>query len=330
MKFAKVFVPLFLLAGAAAATAQNGYSQVSASAGSVAAWGGSGAWAGLKGSASRATIALAYNNSNVTSPNAFKFATGPSGIVSGKALSGYSASSAAGFVAITGASKVDTSVSGPDYFTLDWTSELYSQGGPANSGTFDPFDVRYGDVSGIAGSGGGLVDLYFQSSLRKSGAGGTTFLVAGSGVIADYGYSLYITDASNVRTDILSLNFSTAGGLAVDFNAASGIDLFLLGANAEDPSATPGDRIAAGTAISTQSGASALLSPFFRTDGRLLQDLNFGLRRQVSVQPGGNPNDPLFSWHVDTKNDINPVPEPASMAALGLGALGLLRRRKAA
>ncbi len=324
-------VALALALGSASSEGQA-FSQASATAGSVAAQ-GAGGWTGLSGSASRATIGYGVGGQSIAPPNPLKFATTADG-VQGKDLPGFSAPLPGGFASSQGASTV-TNANGdaPAYYNAGWTSNQFSDGtgaGGTDSGTFDPYDVRRSDVSGLVGANGGPLSLYFQSALGKGGNGGGTFLRGTARTVASYSYSLFFTDANEAATGILTLGFSSATGLSIAFNPNSGVDLFLLSAaNATDPAASPDARIARGTLV-TAPKASDILVPLFNPDGSLSADIAFGVRRRLNYAPGGLPTDRLVTWHTDTSNRTTPVPEPATLAALTLGTTALLRRRRRA
>lgn len=332
MKSVNVLASFALLAATALGSAQ-GFSQATASSGSVAGKGGAGDWAGLAGSAASATIGYGLNGSGTAPPNALKFASGPSG-PQGQNLPGFEGQFPGGFASSQGASTVSGPGAGsgaPNYYSAGWSANMFTDGtgtGTNESGTFDPYDIRYGDVSPLAGPGGGPVDLYFQSGLGRNGTGGGTFLSASANTVAAYGYQLFLTEATGERRDILKLDFSTATGLAIDFNENSGLELFLLGVGANDPSVDPDDRIAAGVPITSDALATGVISPIFNANGSLTQELVFGVRRRIVVASGGAPDDLLFRWHTDTTNRVATVPEPATFAVLALGATALLRRRR--
>ncbi|GEM_PF-6272679 len=321
MKFTSFVASLALLLAATLASAQTSV-EVSASGGSVAARGSSGGWAGLEGSASRATINFSATGAN--SSTQFKFATTPAGVQGttyqyGAEVGGGAAFSSGGSTVTSGAI---------DYYKANWTANLssFSLQSP-RSGTFDPYDVTYGDVIGATGPQGGSAQLYFQSSLSNA-----FFSQSDPTLDAAYTYSLSVTDAFDNPTSVLSLSFSTATGLDIDFNENSGIQLFLLGANADDPTLDPTALTNSGTRIRTQADANGL-ARFFGADGNPTQSLSFGLLRTVEVASGGNPDDRLFAWHADTTLGIDPAAPastvPGPMAALPFALLALRRRRRA-
>lgn len=77
---------------------------------------------------------------------------------------------------------------------------------------------------------------------------------------------------------------------------------------------------------------SSDLAPYFDANGVPTKDLYFGFVRHFVLPHGGAAGDSLFEWHTDTniRSSVSPqaVPEPAPLAALGLGAFALLRRRR--
>jgi hypothetical protein len=58
-----------------------------------------------------------------------------------------------------------------------------------------------------------------------------------------------------------------------------------------------------------------------------LINTSFRATNYVVVGTEGGPVGPWYTG-IDGPGTVNPVPEPASMIALGLGAVALLRRRK--
>lgn len=334
MKHVSTLAALALLAAASIGHAQIAFSSVSGTAGSVAARSTTGGtWSGITGSAATATITYTVNSTTVTGP-ARKFATSSTGAPEGQSLPSYNTEFPGGGALISGESRVTGPIgTAPTYYTASWSGRLAGNGtdfGTNDSGTFDPWDVRYGDLSPLVGAAGGSTDVYFQSGLDAVGPDGSTFLEAEAGYVASYGYELYTTEANGARLNLLSLSFSSATGLSVDLNEASGLEVYLLGANAEDPSADPDARLAAGTLLTNDVTTFLQVLPSFDETGRLLEDVNFGVRRRVAVLPGGAPDDLLFTWHTDTTNTVSSVPEPATFAALGLGLAAFARRRRRA
>ena len=317
-----------LFGGVGLASAQA-FSQVAGSAGSVAGRGDAADWTGLMGSASRATIGYAANGQSINPPDPTKFATTSSG-VQGKDLPGFSASYPGGYASSQGASTVANGAGGggaPTYYSASWTANQYSDGstgGSNDSGTFDPYDIRYGDVSGLASGGSGPLQLYFQSGIRA----GSTTLRPSANTAAAYGYSLFLTEADGRRLSLIDLGFSSKTGLNLAFTQQAGIEVYLLGANANDTGVDPDRRLAAGQLLTDPRTASALIGQKFRNDGSLVGDLLFGVRRTFQLAPGGSANDRLFTWHTDTSNRVTTVPEPASLGGLAVGALALLRRHR--
>ena len=337
-------VALLLVCGADARQSITTFANVAAQGGSVAGRTGSAPYQAMPTVAGNATITLvnrAFDRgegggggpSSITAQFA-KFA-GPVGDPAPTAYSG-SESSGFGTSNTQGESLVSRSTNAPTYYTAGWGTSTTAPDSPSTptsavGGTYDPWTVTYDSVAALPGvTAGSTVDLYYQSTLFAFDATyGSTAVGAGPQGFANYLFQTYAENGSNTPL-LLELGFDTEDGLAAQLFTTSEFDVYLLGANALDPNATPDDRTAGGTLLSG-GDLTRLFAPLFGANGTPTQNLSFGFVRHVVVPPSDGSPFP-FRWHTLTiaTAQADPVPEPASLAALGVGTLALLRRRKRA
>lgn len=317
----RVCASFSVLALGACAVAQSSVS-VSASGGSVAASAG-GAYAGLRGTAGTATIQYGTNPNNSQA----KFADNGA---SGQALSGR-ATNGGTTTQTTGQSTVAGTPGGTTFYSASWTSTATNPNGPSatGSGTYDPWHVTRGDLfdAGVYETAGEK-SLYYQASLR----GGAFNVPAG-------GQGAYTFSAGESGKTFLDLTVSNDRAPSFSFRTAAGFSVYLL-----DPKFVYGaeesidDRVGHGTLL-TAAGGSATIQSFL---DRYLQrtasggytgslggyDLTLAIVHTVTL-PAYRPEDravPVAEWNTDT---LNTTPEPGPFAALALGALALVRRRRA-
>lgn len=334
MNIQKCFLSLTALVASSLAVAQtSSFSQtsVSASSGSVSGRSsGGGGYVGMAGTAGRATIDFTFDTGDggvgpasiIGGGHEDKFAPGPAGRV----FDGVVGETPDASVVTSGQSSVTSAGPGaPTYYDAQWqstTTRSSSVAGSTDSGTYDPWNVTYGDVMGLGVPPGGNADLYYQASLNA----GTGFSLGTTGS-GSYAFLLYISSGAGV-TPILDLEVSSDGSRTVSFGTDPQLELYLLGSNASDPFASPDARIGQGLLL-TPTNSNAL-DAYFGLDGTVLHDLNFGVRyHDFALPTSGADDDVLFSWHTDTfaQTRIASVPGPAPVFAFALGALDRLRRR---
>ena len=111
---------------------------------------------------------------------------------------------------------------------------------------------------------------------------------------------------------------------AIDLSGTTGFRLDFLSNDIADGAAIQ-VRDANGNDSFFSGNVAASLSPFSSTLSFISGNANLAQTKRVFLVLGGN-----FRGEDLSLDQIQSVPEPASMAALGLGALGLLRRRRKA
>ena len=234
-----------------------------------------------------------------------------------------------------GSSMVSTSGSAPTYYTAGWGTSATSPADPnarvsSIGGTYDPWTVTYDSVAAISGAvPGSTVDLYYQSTLFAfDPTYGSTAVGAGTNGFASYVFQSFAESDSDFPL-LLQIDFDTENGLSALLSASSDFDVYLLGENAENPDASPDDRIA-GRRKLTEDGFADAIRGLFLPDGTPTQNLSFGFVRHIVVPSSAD--DPFlpFRWHTETVANSQAVPEPSALAAFGIGALALSRRRRRA
>lgn len=228
-----------------------------------------------------------------------------------------------------------SAVASPLDYTLDAsgdTSYVAEAKPQATNVTLDQ-SVRAGDLAALGVAPGGTADVYAQLTLRAgSGFGPGT----DENGLYEMGISAYrpLPNGQNAGSSYAWLSQSPTQvqyKQLLDLHADS-TEIYLLGANANDPSADPEARWTAPDAvrIDTLSGlqASSLIASRFDGGYNLTSDITIGLRfRSLTLPFGASPNDDLLSVY-QTLGGGHPAPEPAPLLALGLGAAVLCRRRR--
>ncbi|RYG23309.1 PEP-CTERM sorting domain-containing protein [bacterium] len=319
----------------ASSLALAGNTAVSASAGSVAGidttTSGSSTWSGLKGPAQTALmnyeVRLAGGSTSNTSE--FKFINN-SGVFGAHIFNGVHKSDAFSSVNVSGASTITTSGTAPTYYQASWTSTTHVDPlapGGAFSGTYDPWQVRYKDISALGTPDLGTADLYYQTSLLGGFSSPSGFDL-NPGQIGSYEFSVSLTTATGI-INFFDIDVNSDETVDVEFTNNPNFEVYLLGSNANDENLTPTQRTSDRQLITSAGDIETALLDVLNPDGSLASNLTFGIiYRGFVLPPTNNPDEVLFSWNTDTRVNTEAVPEPASMAALGLGVLAVLRRRR--
>ena len=322
-----------------AAHALGGTTTVQASGGSVAGINtsngpGTGTWNGLQQTAYNA--AIDYMN-QPGGPSSFKLrqgdpATGTGGTGTPVNNNGFynSQTTSAGTTTTQGKGTVTDGTNGaPTYYDATWqtTTSSSSSSVSIGSGTYDPWSVYARDVLALGTTKGQTADLYYQATLF----GGPRSLT---------GFNLAPSETSKYTFDIGNTNVNGAGLLSIDvfsdntfaarLNRQDNFEIYLLDPNfANASSITPYQRTSAAynaVRITDSSQLTGILNGFRLQNGAFNRNLDFGIIYRGFVLTTDNPDQVIFQWTTD--NTTQAVPEPASLAALGLGALALLRRRR--
>lgn len=299
--------------------------------------GGSDAWKAV--GPRDTTYSLYVRNSYQTGT---EFPVNLSGIY-GKVLGPVSSNDEHGVLQAAGVSHV-TQAAAPDDFSADFSlsGQYASDNDPASAFASQTCSVTKGDFEKEGMLGGSSVDLYTQVTLRKgTGYGADTDARGRFDLTATFsGYNVN-GGAPNVQVDIASMSAPISSdafdpqfsGTVYPYGQkpdGAGIEVYLLGANAEVAGATPEDRLSAAdaTRIDTLSylGLDDLIASDLSSDGTLLKDISIGFRyRNLKITTFDNPEYPVFSSNISLLAG-QPVPEPVSCLALSLGAVAVLRR----
>lgn len=214
----------------------------------------------------------------------------------------------------------------PTYYGADfsgWLSNEVEDPTPSVSAN-QLLDLRADDLAALGLPSGGAADVYTQFSLRK----GSSMPVGGP-----WSSMTQATVAASVSLSSEYEYFqATLGNPAPDYGFGPGIEIYLLGSNADDPDATPEERMMAADAIRYDTldieSQKSLLYSFRDGKGGLIRDITFGVRLPSIVAPSYPTNYPPLEF-AEQVYAIKGVPEPTPCLGLGLGALVLLRRHKA-
>ena len=327
-------------AAAACAALAGGSTTVQASGGSVAGVpSGSNSWSGLTQTAFNATIQYGQ-----TGGSDFKLRTGDPSTQSGQqgtpTATGFSGTSPDGTTQTSGSGTVaqGNNPNAPAYYDATWqsTSTASSSGVSFGSGTYDPWGVYARDIQGLGVALGGTADLYYQATLY-GGRGSLTSFSLVPGQTSLYNFIVGNTDAGG--TPLVNLNVFSNNTFTAQINLQPKFEVYLLDPIAAgDPNLSPFQRVAANGSIRLQNnpttGVTAtqqltgLLNGYGLQNGKFNRNLDFGILYRGFVLNTSNPNQQVFQWTTD--NQVQSTPEPATMAALGLGALAVLRRRRRA
>ena len=320
----KRLLPLSLLLGLGAlASAQNGSVTVVADGGYVAAKNSnSGSWSGLQGTAGTSMIQY---GTGPGSTSQLKFSN------SGASAASFGNTSTNGptTTQTDGRSTVADGQGNPTTtYSAEWNSTSSAPGTEpvvAGTGTYDPWTVTYGDIrqAGVY-SDLGTTSFYYQSSLIDG------LFDLRPGQSGAYNYVLGVAGRRFV-----DLTVHSGGNVDLAFrNDSPDFSIYLLNPKlVYGPEETIDYRIANGTLLTNANGASTIdgfLNRYLGRDGSLAYRLSFAVVYSGVQLPAYDPSKDdttVVEWNTDT---LNPVPEPSSFAALGLGALALLRRRKRA
>ena len=301
--------------------AQNGSVTVTADGGYVAAKNSSsGDWSGLQGTAGTATIQYGKGANSTTQ---LKFAN------SGASTASFGNTSTNGGTTTqtSGHSNISNGQGNPTTsYSAEWNSTSSAPGTQpivAGTGTYDPWTVTYGDIhqAGVY-SDLGTESFYYQSSLIDG------LFDLRPGQSGAYNYVLGVAGYKFV-----DLTVHSAGNVDLAFkNDTSDFAIYLLNPKlVYGPEETIDYRIANGTLLTRANGASTIgdfLSRYLDPDGSLDYRLTFAIVYSGVKLPAYDPSKDgtvVVEWNTDT---ASPVPEPGTFAALGLGALALLRRKR--
>ena len=319
-----------VLAAAAVASHAGGTTTVQASGGSVSGvMSGAAGWNGLTQTAYNATIQ--YGASGASN---FKLRQGDPSTQTGQQgapdnNNGFSGVSPDGKTQTSGNGTVTqgTNSDAPTYYDATWqsTSSAGTSGVSFGSGTYDPWEVYARDL--MAFGSGATLDLYYQATLY-GGRGSLTSFSLVPGQTSMYDFVVGNTDVGG--TPLVNLNVYSDNTFQATVNPQQNFDIYLLNPTAAaDPNLTPYQRVSANGSVLLTSSAqfTSLLSGYGLNNGKFNRNLDFGvLYRNYVLPAGAKPGDTVFDW--TTNNKVESTPEPATMAALGLGALAVLRRRR--
>ncbi|MFK7790852.1 MAG: PEP-CTERM sorting domain-containing protein [Phycisphaeraceae bacterium] len=186
--------------------------------------------------------------------------------------------------------------------TLGWTART-------NSSTPADFDTAGGSLNGTVATGNDPILDYLDGLTKASTANWTTLIlrVRETGEIVEAGSSTTVIDA---------------GPTAVPYNAVGTLAILNEGI-----SPTTGV-LAASSIVDSGSGFFTVtydISGFTAdTIDKIRVDPIGGAASNSNSQTSGN----IFEVDFITVNDDSPIPEPSSLALLGLGGLAMMRRRR--
>ena len=219
------------------------------------------------------------------------------------------------------ATLVSSSAFGQTYW---YNGDPDARNGGNISGT-DGFDSRIYDDFNVGGAGlnmNGFFEHIVSTIPQSSLAGGTFSWEIRSGVSSGNGGTLLFSGNSSVSVSTDGFNnFSRTGYLVtvsgLNVNLAPGT--YWLGGKLAATAGSGNDIY-----LQTTSGTNAVGSPAGNNDNSFWDSTSFGFAFAPTSQVFGSGN-----WDMSMGVTGSPVPEPASMAVLGIGALAAIRRRRA-
>ena len=205
----------------------------------------------------------------------------------------------------------------------------------ASNSSFDIFQVGGTATNGIKRiAEGGNTAPQIQLAADAGSAVAAYGRVGNAPITTGGGYSiLFDTDETHGIFSFAAMLGHTNDGWIGESASSANLQLFTNGnANKLDWIVTGRKAWDAGTEKNTQSSADL---GFLGGSGNPAEDAadgpNFGkIRTHGGVIDGLNQSAQMETWHLDSQIahiTVEPVPEPASMVALGIGALALLRRK---
>lgn len=219
-----------------------------------------------------------------------------------------------------GASMAASAAQISDSFTIDYSRTDW-ENGTLKFGTLDRFNGSLGTLTGVTIQYDASLDSTVKlANLSRSSTASITGLVSGAFVVSDLG-GMFPNITGTLSNSVVASNLAINPGFTADddaiFNSTSGrIFSHVTATNSFSQSSTNS------TLLGYLTGTQALDFSITATDKSKTTGPN-NIRGVYETLAAG-------TGTITYTYTAAPVPEPASMAALGLGAVGLLRRKRGA
>ncbi|MBX3120431.1 MAG: spondin domain-containing protein [Fimbriimonadaceae bacterium] len=208
----------------------------------------------------------------------------------------------------------------PFYFAAaDNSFNIFNVGGTSSLGIKDIAETgNTAEMLNITNAAGGAVGAFGVIGMSPLGPGDTRMMSFSTDM--SHGFFSFATMLGKTNDGFLGESFSSMGLSLFSGSNPVGFDLTITGARAWD----------AGTELNTQNAADLA---FLGGNGNPAENSGDDhIRVHAGIINGvGDSWDQMPAWSQNTdllRVQVTPVPEPASMAVLGLGALALIRKRR--